>query len=892
MYKNTLNESTGSGSYVAVSLSPDVDSEKLTPEKTRENSTSNPILFLQKGIYTDVVKKLSSKSIKPWLKDCGLKPASTLVTNKKILLGHIEGAIAGDTTLSAQFIGRLTKNMNDSAILTELFNFGINEKENARARKTQLQSYLIDHFAKTDTIASPEKSASRLKSRQAKRLRKSLHNQLKVKRKIDVDVNIEADPEEVPENILLSKESTSNSDMDTTTVPNFTPNSESLEADPEEVPENILLSKESTSNSDMDTTTIPNFTPNGESLVTKTKLEEKNSPNAVTFTKAKESGTETVRSNGKNSKPVSKKPKTIYAHDASPPSTDMGNFEKPWKTLEANIIELKDKTCRHEQLLQQILTNTSVSDCGLTKIEVSELLEKVSRLEKDNSTLIKTQAIQQGSLNYLSNLESEIKELKEDMRIIRNYNKDLTISNSKLEKEFQSLRDHLEQNALATTEDIANAIKEKDAAKKKKKKKKQAKNTQTEPGLQKTVPHGSMTISPNIGLHNQSTKNAVERGVNHDATKNKQNGLAPGQADSATYFSFADVCSHEAENVTTESRGNHPSTGNRIGTTSTECSPPTIMDDILGNKNLSANEIRTSEISRPLKSNNEPKTKSTVPPAQSDERSWTTKEPKTRSTVPPTVVEKLPSYDGYIVSGNHGGETESNIKIPSHSKKRCLLIHDDFHEDFDISKFSQRYEVKCHKMPLLSNVKNEMRTILHKIKETKSELVFLHAGHKDLWIGNKTNAITTDFKQIISWLLERSEAKVCVSLIIPGDGQYRKLDEEVSTVNRFISDHITSLRKDSKNMNRIFTANNNRLREFMSKSIGPQGTQLTLSNRGKKLLYLKMRDSIERSLQSTPNVNEPVKHKHTEGRQTYRRDLANYPNSRQRNSSQNENKRR
>ena len=129
VYKNTINESTGSGSYVAVSLSPDVDSEKLTPEKSRENSTSNPILFLQKGIYTDVVKKLSSKSIKPWLKDCGLKPASTLVTNKKILLGHIEGAIAGDTMLSAQFIGRLTKNMNDSAILTELFNFGINEKE-------------------------------------------------------------------------------------------------------------------------------------------------------------------------------------------------------------------------------------------------------------------------------------------------------------------------------------------------------------------------------------------------------------------------------------------------------------------------------------------------------------------------------------------------------------------------------------------------------------------------------------------------------------------------------------------------------------------------------------------------------------------------------------------
>ena len=40
---------------------------------------------------------------------------------------------------------------------------------------------------------------------------------------------------------------------------------------------------------------------------------------------------------------------------------------------------------------------------------------------------------------------------------------------------------------------------------------------------------------------------------------------------------------------------------------------PNAAPDILGNKNLSANEIHTSEISRPLKSNNEPKTKSTVP---------------------------------------------------------------------------------------------------------------------------------------------------------------------------------------------------------------------------------------------------------------------------------------
>ena len=56
-------------------------------------------------------------------------------------------------------------------------------------------------------------------------------------------------------------------------------------------------------------------------------------------------------------------------------------LEKPWRTLEANILELKDKSYQQENLLQRILSNTSGSDCGLPKIEASELQEKIKLLE-------------------------------------------------------------------------------------------------------------------------------------------------------------------------------------------------------------------------------------------------------------------------------------------------------------------------------------------------------------------------------------------------------------------------------------------------------------------------------------------------------------------------------
>ena len=73
--------------------------------------------------------------------------------------------------------------MNDTAISTELYNFGITVKKNARARKTQLLMHLAINFTNENKANSFSKAVSRKakkKSRQSKRMQKIALNESKM----------------------------------------------------------------------------------------------------------------------------------------------------------------------------------------------------------------------------------------------------------------------------------------------------------------------------------------------------------------------------------------------------------------------------------------------------------------------------------------------------------------------------------------------------------------------------------------------------------------------------------------------------------------------------------------------------------------------------------------
>ena len=153
-------------------------------------------------------------------------------------------------------------------------------------------------------------------------------------------------------------------------------------------PESISHHTDTISNGTSDKSTIAS-TPS--LMETKTEFNLSNPPPL----EPKQKGAVEVKAAKNKNKNKTNADKPLQSQQPAP--DPLGDFEKPWKTLEANVIQLKEKSCRHYQLLQHILSNTAVHDCGLTKIEASELQEKLKLLEKDNSTILKTQSIQQGS---------------------------------------------------------------------------------------------------------------------------------------------------------------------------------------------------------------------------------------------------------------------------------------------------------------------------------------------------------------------------------------------------------------------------------------------------------------------------------------------------------------
>lgn len=143
-------------------------------------------------------------------------------------------------------------------------------------------------------------------------------------------------------------------------------------------------------------------------------------------------------------------------------------------------------------------------------------------------------------------------------------------------------------------------------------------------------------------------------------------------------------------------------------------------------------------------------------------------------------------------------------------------------------------------------------------------MVLIHVGLQDLWNGRTADDAMNYFKQIIWRVLEETKTQLCLSLVIPAV-QYVRLNEKINTVNKCLTSLISEIRYQSKYRNRLFTANNNSLSDHLEKTVSDKGTCLTLSERGEKKLWMKLRDNIYRVTQSQNNVsskNERIEYRY------------------------------
>ncbi len=191
--------------------------------------------------------------------------------------------------------------------------------------------------------------------------------------------------------------------------------------------------------------------------------------------------------------------------------------------------------------------------------------------------------------------------------------------------------------------------------------------------------------------------------------------------------------------------------------------------------------------------------------------------------------------------------SKNPAKSVNHTSRNCMLVHDHFLNEFDSSKFTLALNIESHRVKSI----NEMLSkggLISKIRKTKPEVTFIHAGLEDLYRNKATpHSLVDNYKKLVYDILESTQTKVCLSLIIPILG-YPDLNKNISRVNEEVSEFVTFLRHSEEYRDRIYTSSNKRLGRFIAKITGAHGIDLIIEERGQRILWLTLKDSILRCL--------------------------------------------
>lgn len=140
-------------------------------------------------------------------------------------------------------------------------------------------------------------------------------------------------------------------------------------------------------------------------------------------------------------------------------------------------------------------------------------------------------------------------------------------------------------------------------------------------------------------------------------------------------------------------------------------------------------------------------------------------------------------------------------------------------------------------------------SIVNKIKQLQPGVAVFHLGYGDISKDIASDEIVSSYKKLIWDIVEKTDTKICISLMLPVPG-LTKHNAKVKEINAQVQGFISSQIKRSDLRNRLFTSNNARLEAHMGTEMSPTYSRLipALSDRGHKIMWLILRDSINRSL--------------------------------------------
>ena len=866
------------------SLTTEDDENTIPPKEISCLSFFTPLegtgsgVFYSEAVCVNIVNVSASRvNLTKWLKQCGIKahPKNSHINRAKVL-AFIDAILDRKASPPEAFVTSFTTKLVAESLDNELRNFGISTKSKTSAiiKKKLLMEFILKSHKPGD---APYRDLDRTSHATA------------------VDSR-----DDQPPPIISSDSSFSSSDEESDTDRDSTGSDLSYRPGTgnAEITPNRPNPGGTNPKSDLHQGQVAPKTP--IQLVTYEKSEKTTSPKPI-------GNQATKQENDKNLK--SKKSTTTKERESGPTVIEL---EGPLKTLENSLLKLEKRITDQELIIENLTRKPRESNP--TSADVTQPQAKTLKsLEARTKILSDTLNVQQNSLdNLVDRLATCDKERKRNKEQIAQVNSVLC-QHRKESKEslvkITSDTEALEHKCLAQCRDSLTSI-----------------NTRVEQIAQENHKYDEMFSSikdelsevhqfmRNLNQEISSLKENLKHTQPHDSQCHDQSQLAREiqemKAENRKFFETIIPLITSSDNSATRRRktsekpDDFPNGSRRSKHSQTDDgTPKTAEKTEKAQQNSAVNERRSHTNPKSHGKNQEMKTPTSgdtiqITPtpshtqgkpdlSQSRENSQSQQETQPRVTYRRDTQSSNGNVSGNGSEPSRSGRThssseslncddprltnvtidgsdlqeESKTKRENYSTRKCMVIHDPYFKDFDKNKFSKWYDITTRKYETLLQTKRDP-ALLAEIQKLSPAVVFLHIGQADVLNRTPGNTVVADLTWIIKEILSKTSAKVCVSLMIPLDC-IPQAKSVISQVNREVSKLITDLRQTKMGSSRIFTLNNDVLGDFITRTTSSNGTVVSLNNRGRRKLWLHLRDGLSRALdphpRQTPRVTNPKK---------------------------------
>ena len=192
-------------------------------------------------------------------------------------------------------------------------------------------------------------------------------------------------------------------------------------------------------------------------------------------------------------------------------------------------------------------------------------------------------------------------------------------------------------------------------------------------------------------------------------------------------------------------------------------------------------------------------------------------------------------------------------------KYTVLLVHDENFKNFNPPSFNAQFNVHQFSATSFLDLEKKRKQLNNMMKRLHPDCIYIHLGINDFM--EKKSSASSAVHDLADHLLKSTNAKICFSLLVPSSNDV-EINDQIQLVNNEVKSNISWFRNsDETYKSRLFTFPNYQVRH---QNVYSSNTGFDLTERGEKMLYIRLREGIKKSLRinrvSYHNNKKPSQH--------------------------------